>query len=120
MSKKEKDSPVVVVWWKLITILVMFAIAFTVGLIGYNIYMKSIGGQKTYYCFHKSLTLGIIAYYLSVGLSCLVSQFLQKLMVNPIPIKKIPTINVMMTNLFGIDSRDLQAPEIQSPVVAFR
>lgn len=43
MSKKEKPAPVVIVWWKLITVLVMFAIALTIVILVYNSYMKAMG-----------------------------------------------------------------------------
>jgi len=44
MSKKEKESPVIIVWWRLITMLVSFIIAAVIALVGYNIYLKSIPG----------------------------------------------------------------------------
>jgi len=44
MSKKEKEAPVVVTWWKLITILVTFAVALLIVIAAYNIYLKSIAG----------------------------------------------------------------------------
>jgi len=40
MSKKEKEAPVVVTWWKLITVLVTFAVAVSVVLLFFNIYMR--------------------------------------------------------------------------------
>jgi len=43
MSKKEKPAPVVIVWWKLITVLVTFAIALTIVILVYNSYMKAMG-----------------------------------------------------------------------------
>ncbi len=43
MSKQEKPAPVVIVWWKLITVLVMFAIALTIVILVYNSYMKAMG-----------------------------------------------------------------------------
>jgi len=43
MSKKEKPAPVVIVWWKLITVLVTFAIAVAIVIIVYNKYMKIMG-----------------------------------------------------------------------------
>ena len=43
MSKQEKKAPVVITWWKLITVLVMFAIAVTIVIMVYNSYMKVMG-----------------------------------------------------------------------------
>ena len=43
MSKKEKAPPVVITWWKLITILVTFAIAVAIVILAYNSYMKTMG-----------------------------------------------------------------------------
>jgi len=41
MSKKEKEEPVDIVWWKLITVLVTFAIAIAIVVLCYSIYMKA-------------------------------------------------------------------------------
>ena len=43
MNKQEKPSPVVITWWKLITALVMFAVAVTIVIMVYNSYMKAMG-----------------------------------------------------------------------------
>jgi len=42
MSKEEKPAPVVITWWKLITVLVTFAIAVAIVIMVYNSYMKII------------------------------------------------------------------------------
>jgi len=42
MSKKEKPAPVVITWWKLITVLVTFTIAIAIAIISYNIYISKV------------------------------------------------------------------------------
>ena len=42
MSKKESELPVAIVWWKLITALVMFTIAILTVILIINSYMKTL------------------------------------------------------------------------------